>query len=235
MQCPQLIVLDLDGTLIDSAPDLAYAIREMLDHLGRKQVSEQQVRNWIGNGVSMLVKRALNGEMQAEDEPLEFNRAFEVFSNIYVENVSVRSTLYPGVIQGLQQLSSSGFNLACITNKHSRFTRPLMERTGLGHYFDYVGCGDDFEHLKPHPLPLVKTAERFDANPAQSVMVGDSLNDIQAARAAGFRVCCVSYGYLNGLRVEDLNADLVIDSLTDLPKVFNGQPDRQNSHPCTSH
>ena len=220
MQRPKLIVIDLDGTLIDSAPDLTFAASEMLRHLGRAQVAEDRVREWIGNGADMLVKRALTGKMRPEEDPPEFQRALDVFSEIYAGNVSVRGSLYPGVIEGLQQLDEAEFNLACVTNKHSRFTRPLMERTGLGRYFDYVGCGDDFEHLKPHPLSLMKTAERFDVAPARSLMVGDSVNDVQAARAAGFQVFCVPYGYLNGLRVEDLNADLIIDSLADLPNVF---------------
>ena len=220
MQRPELIVIDLDGTLIDSAPDLAFAASEMLSRLGRAKVAEERVRKWIGNGAGMLVKRALTGEIWPEEDPPEFQRALDVFSEIYTDNVSVRSSLYPGVIEGLQQLGKAGFNLACVTNKHSRFTRPLMERTGLGRYFDYVGCGDDFEHLKPHPLSLLKTAERFDVAPEQSLMIGDSSNDVQAARAAGFRVFCVPYGYHNGLRVEDLNADLIIDSLADLSSVL---------------
>jgi len=220
MQRPELIVIDLDGTLIDSAPDLAFATSEMLKRLGRTQVAEERVRNWIGNGADMLVKRALTGEMRPEKEPMEFQRALDVFSEIYADNVSVRSSLYMGVTEGLQQLREAGFNLACVTNKHSRFTLPLMERTGLGRYFDYVGCGDDFEYLKPHPISLIKTAERFNVAPVRSLMIGDSVNDVQAARAAGFQVFCVPYGYLNGLRVEDLNADLIIDSLSDLPNIL---------------
>jgi len=220
MQRPELIAIDLDGTLIDSAPDLAFAASEMLKRLGRAQVAEERVRDWIGNGADMLVKRALTGEMVPEKNPVDFQRGLDVFSEIYADNVSVRSSLYDGVTEGLQRLQKAGFSLACLTNKHSRFTRPLMKRTGLGPYFDYVGCGDDFEQLKPHPSSLLKTAERFNVAPARSLMVGDSVNDVQAARAAGFQVFCVPYGYLNGLRVEDLNADLIIDSLADLPNVL---------------
>ena len=104
MQRPELIVIDLDGTLIDSAPDIAFAASEMLSRLGRAQVAEKRIRDWIGNGADMLVKRALTGEMRPEEDPPEFQRALDVFSEIYADNVSVRSSLYPGVIEGLQQL-----------------------------------------------------------------------------------------------------------------------------------
>lgn len=220
MLTPDLVVFDLDGTLIDSAPDLAYAVNLMLDRLGREKVSEDQVRDWIGNGLSMLVKRALTGERQPLEDPPELAEALTTFSDFYAENIHVKSTVYSGVVEGLRELQNKGINLACVTNKIARFSRPLMERTGLAEYFDYLGSGDDFAQLKPHPLPLVKAAEWFKANPANSLMVGDSANDVKAARAAGYKVFCVPYGYLNGIPVEALNADLVIDSLADLPDLL---------------
>lgn len=218
LQNPQLIIFDLDGTLIDTAPDLVYATKVMLDQLGYRPIDEAHMTGWIGNGISMLIKRALTGEMNPSHTPDDFDQAFTIFAKAYADNVFNRSTIYPGVIDGLEQLKDNNFNLACITNKLSRFTQPLMEQSGLAGYFDFVGSGDEFDQLKPHPLPLISTARRFNVDPLKSLMVGDSQNDVGAGRAAGFYVVCVSYGYLNGGRVDDLKADLVIDSLADLPQ-----------------
>ncbi len=220
MQRPELIALDLDGTLVDSAPDLAYAVEQMLVRLEKPAVTHEQVRGWIGNGVNMLVKRALTGRMEAEENPQGFERALQVFSGIYEQNISDRGTLYPGVLDGLRQLKSEGFVLTCLTNKHSRFTHSLLDKTGLSEFFDFVVCGDTFEQRKPHPMPLLKTAERFNADPTASVMVGDSINDIKAAKAAGFKAVCVPYGYKGKYSVDELAADHVVNSLAELPALF---------------
>lgn len=217
---PELIVIDLDGTLIDSAPDLAYALEGMRRRLGLPPLRKEVMSQWIGNGVSLLVKRALTGEMEPAGEPERFEEAMAVFSEIYAAHLFDRGGIYPGVWEGLEKLKGEGYLLACVTNKHSRFTRPLMERSGLGRYFDYVGCGDEFERQKPDPLPLLKTAERFGVEPAKAVMVGDSINDVRAGRAAGFTVVCVPYGYRGDCSVADLKADGVADTLADLPLLF---------------
>lgn len=220
MRYPELIVMDLDGTLIDSAPDLGYAIEKMLAALDKPAVSSRQVRDWIGNGMNMLVKRALTGKKNPEEHPEGFEHALQIFSDIYAQNISERGSLYPGVIEGLRQLQSDGFKLACLTNKHSKFTHRLLEKTGLSGFFDHIVCGDTYEQRKPHPLPLLKTAERFNVDPARSVMVGDSINDISAAKAAGFRAVCVPYGYMGDYTVDELAADHVVDSLAELPALF---------------
>ncbi len=220
-QQPELIAMDLDGTLIDSAPDLSFAIEQMLSRLEKPGVTSEQVRSWIGNGVNMLVKRALMGRMDPPEEPQDFQRALHVFSEIYEQNISGRGTLYPGVLDGLRELKSEGYVLACLTNKHSRFTYSLLDKAGLSDFFDFVVCGDTYEQRKPHPMPLLKTAERFNADPAASVMVGDSMNDIKAAKAAGFRAVCVPYGYIGKYSVDELDADHVVNSLTELPALFD--------------
>lgn len=220
---PELIVLDLDGTLIDSAPDLAFALEEMLRRLGLSPIRKEVIGQWIGNGVSHLVKRALSGGSAPAGEPERFEEAMAVFSEIYAARLFDRGEIYPGVREGLEKLKEEGYLLACVTNKHSRFTRPLMERSGLGRYLDYVGCGDDFERQKPDPLPLLKTAERFGVEPAKAVMVGDSVNDVRAGRAAGFTVVCVPYGYRGDRSVADLKADEVADTLADLPALFESR------------
>jgi phosphoglycolate phosphatase len=214
---PELIVFDLDGTLVDSAPDIAYAVDTMLTRLNRPQAGEQKVRGWIGNGVAMLVKRALTGEMWPEAEPLGFDEALPLFMDIYEANICDRSRLFDGVAEGLAQLKAAGYRLACNTNKNSRFTLPLLDQLGVSHYFDFIGCGDQFEKQKPDPEPLLKTAERLGVQPARSLMVGDSANDALAARNAGFMLVCVPYGYHGGAGVEVLEPDAIVESFIELP------------------
>jgi phosphoglycolate phosphatase len=217
---PELIAFDLDGTLVDSSPDLADAVDAMLGRLGLPPAGEPQVNRWIGNGVDMLVKRALTGEPWPQDKPPRFDEALTMFMDLYEANVCNRSRLFPGVAEGLKQLKSAGFRLVCVTNKHSRFTRPVLDRLGVLQDMDFVGCGDEFKKHKPDPYPLLKTAEFFAVEPSRGLMVGDSANDVRAARAAGFMVVCVSYGYHGGNGVECLEPDAVVSSLTELPALF---------------
>lgn len=217
---PELIVLDLDGTLIDSAPDLGHAVGEMSRRMGREVPSAEQVQGWIGNGVTLLIKRALTGEMNPAGEVPGYERAYALFSSIYEQNLCDRGRVYPGVREGLETLLEQGYTLACLTNKHSRFTPPLLERAGLAQYFEYVACGDTFEFRKPHPMPLQEIGRRFGVKAADSVMIGDSINDIQAAKAAGFVSVCVSYGYSGRYTPEELEADHTVDSLDQLPDLL---------------
>lgn len=217
---PRLVVVDLDGTMIDSAPDIAYATQVALQRLGLPAVDQADVRKWIGNGAAALVKRAMTGEMHPAAEPERLEQALAEYFDAYSAHLFERGAVFPGVFEGLRRLKQEGYALACVTNKNSRFTRPLMDVTGLGQYMDFVGSGDDFERHKPDPLPLLKTAEYFDVEPARSVMVGDSINDIEAGRAAGFMSVLVSYGYIGDYRPEDLGADRVVDNLNEVPGLF---------------
>ncbi|WP_082411835.1 HAD-IIIA family hydrolase, partial [Methylogaea oryzae] len=168
----------------------------------------------------MLVKRALTGEMWPEGEPERFDQALPLFMEIYAAHVCDRGGLFPGVLEGVAELKRQGYKLAVLTNKHSKFTLPLLEQLGVAAYMDYIGCGDQFDKHKPHPEPLLKTAERFGVRPEQCLMVGDSTNDVQAARAAGYGILVVPYGYRSCERVEDLGADGVIDSIAQLPALL---------------
>ncbi len=212
-----LILFDLDGTLVDSAPDLAFAVDGLLAGLNRPPAGIDAVRRWIGNGVPMLVRRALTGEMRPQRDPEGFAAALSAFDGLYSENLCRRSTLYPGVQEGLTQLRVEGYRTACLTNKHSRYTVPLLMGLGVYDDFDYVGCGDQFARHKPDPEPLLRTAERFGISPGRCLMVGDSETDVQAARAAGTGIVCVPYGYRACDRAEDLGADALIASIADLP------------------
>ena len=220
---PELIVFDLDGTLVDSAPDLAYSVDALLAAFNRPAVGPATVRGWIGNGVSMLVKRAFTGEMWPKQDPKELQKALSQFDLIYSENLCRRSSLFNGVREGLTELRAMGFHTACLTNKHSRYTLPILEQLGITEYLDYIGCGDQFSRQKPDPLPLLKTAEVFRLPPNRCLMVGDSETDVQAARAAGYAIVCVPYGYRSCEHVDGLGADAVIASIADLPAYLRAE------------
>ena len=206
------IVIDLDGTLLHTAPELAEAANRMLRDMGRSPVSQDLLMSYIGNGIHWLVKRALTGDMHAEPETALFDQALPVFEQHYTE-LLLDSKPFPNVIAGLDALKAAGYRLGCITNKVERYTNPLLKGIGMAHYFDIVLAGDTLPEKKPHPLPLLHTAQYFGCPIEQLLLVGDSLSDVQAARAAGCPVFCVPYGYNHGEPVETLNVDAVIPDL----------------------
>ena len=211
-----MVLIDVDGTLVDSVPDLAYCVDEMMKRQGREPWGEARVRDWVGNGVERLVRRALVGRLDGEPDEAEFERAYPIFLDLYADNTSRRSVLYPGVREGLDYLKRAGYALGCVTNKAERFTVPLLKDLGIYDDFAIVVSGDTLAHKKPHPEPLLHAARFFGVAPADSLMVGDSVNDVKAARAAGFMVACVPYGYNHGDDIRDAQPDLVIDTLADL-------------------
>jgi phosphoglycolate phosphatase len=213
----KMVMVDLDGTLIDTAPDIAACANRMLRELGRPDWPVATVMTWIGNGVPRLVKRALTGEMWAEPEPKLYEQALAVFEKHYAANVSELSRPFPGVVEGLKHLQDSGFSLACITNKAEAFTLPLLRDLGLHGYFKLVLSGDSLPRQKPDPLPLLHACRYFGITPDHGVLVGDSSNDVQAARAAGMPVICVTYGYNHGHDIRESHPDAVVDSLTEVP------------------
>ena len=213
----KMVMIDLDGTLIDTVPDLAAAANRMLADLGRPAWDMAHYRAWIGNGVPRFVKRALTGEMQAEPEATLNERALALFRRHYGEAVSDLSRPYPGVVEALERLQAQGFSLACITNKAATFTAPLLKNLDLHKYFKLVLSGDSLPKQKPDPLPLRHACAHFDIDTAHGVLIGDSSNDVQAARAAGMPVICVTYGYNHGHDIRQSLPDAVVDSLTEVP------------------
>jgi phosphoglycolate phosphatase len=213
---PQMILIDVDGTLVDSVPDLAWCVDEMMKTLGREPWGEERVRDWVGNGVERLVRRALIGQLDGEPDETEFEKAYPLFLELYAENTSKRSTLYPGVQEGLDYLQDAGYSLGCVTNKAEQFTLPLLQDLGIYDYFGIVVAGDTLPIKKPDPTPLLYAAEFFGVTPEQSLMIGDSKSDVTAARAAGFRIICMSYGYNHGEDIRIYEPDSVIDSMAEL-------------------
>ncbi len=213
----EMVLLDVDGTLVDTVPDLAWSVDTMLQEIGLPVRGEDKVRGWVGNGIETLVKRALTDADDGEPEAELFDQAFPLFMDIYADNAARHSRFYPGVEDGLEYLKQGDYRLGCVTNKRARFTEILLRSLGIYDDFGIVICGDTLPKRKPDPLPLLHAAEFFEVTPENSLMVGDSINDVGAARAAGFNVLCVSYGYNRGVDIRDAGPDVVIDSLSELP------------------
>lgn len=207
------IVIDLDGTLLHTAPELAESANRMLRDMARPPVSQQLLMSYIGNGISWLVKRALTGDMHAEPDVALFAHALPIFEKHYTE-LLLLSKPFDGVIEGLDAMKAAGYRLGCITNKLALYTEPLLKGIGMAKYFDIVLSGDTLPEKKPHPMPLLHAAHFFGIAADQLLLIGDSLNDALAARAAGCPVFCVPYGYNHGEPVDGLDLDAVI---TDLP------------------
>jgi phosphoglycolate phosphatase len=214
---PDMVLFDLDGTLVDSLPDIAHCVDLMLAELGLPPAGEAQVRLWVGNGAERLVKRALTRTLEGEPEDVaQFERARQLFLDFYAEHSDRHSRLYPGAREGLAYVRDLGCTVGCVTNKPEQFTERLLKTLGIFDQFQIVVSGDTLPKKKPDPYPLLYCAERYQADPARSVMVGDSVNDIQAARAAGFRILCVSYGYNHGNDIGTEGPDAVIGNLAEL-------------------
>jgi phosphoglycolate phosphatase len=204
-------LIDLDGTLLDTIPDLAAAANRMLCELGAAALPLEAVKGFVGRGIENLVSRCL--EASALPASVSEERALAIFSRCYEEESGLRTVLFPRVTQGLESLAAQGLRLACVTNKARRFTGPLLERTRLAGHFAVVVSGDDAEHLKPHPAPYLEACRRLGVRPAEALVIGDSRNDVIAAREAGCPVVCVPYGYNEGEAASQLQCDALVDDL----------------------
>jgi phosphoglycolate phosphatase len=213
---PEMVLIDVDGTLVDSVPDLAYCVDEMMKQLDMPALGEAKVREWVGNGVERLTRRALIGKLDGEPDEALFQKAYPIYLALYAENTSKRSVLYPGVKEGLAYLKSAGYKLGCVTNKVAQFTEPLLKDLGIYEEFAIVISGDTLPVKKPDPGPLLHAAKYFGVSPAHSTMIGDSVSDVKAARAAGFQIICMSYGYNHGVDIREAQPDAVIDSMAEL-------------------
>lgn len=209
------LTLDLDGTLLDSLPDLARAINDMLQELGESPRSLAEVGGFVGRGVADLVRRSLT---EGRDCRLDTAAALSVFRRHYTISNGREARPYPGVIEGLARFKSLGLPMAVVTNKAVEFAIPLLETTGLAGYFSLVLGGDSLPEKKPHPLPLAHAARHLGSQPHQNLHVGDSRHDAEAARAAGCPVALVPYGYSPG--VHNLDCDVIVASLVELANLL---------------
>lgn len=217
---PDLALIDLDGTLVDTVPDLAYCVDHTLRRLHKEPAGEQRVRDWVGNGLDMLLRRALTRQMDGRPDPAELDTAREIFFELYATHTSQSSRVYPGVREGLAFLAEHGVTLGVVTNKMTRFSERLLADLELLDRFALVVSGDTLPVKKPDPEPLLYAARRLGFDPAHGLLVGDSESDVAAARAAKFRIICVSYGYNHGRDIRQAQPDAVIDSLDGLRELL---------------
>lgn len=210
---PKLVLFDLDGTLLDCLPDLYAACVSMANDLHIPAPSLPQVEVWVGNGAAMLVQRVLANKFKPEQPDSRFEAALGLFMDAYQSLGNGQSQICPGVVSLLEFLKQQGVKQAVITNKPSRFTEPLLQQFGLLHYFDLVYCGDSFSHKKPHPMPLIKAAEAMQLGIEDCLMIGDSSNDINAAKACGMPCLGVRGGYSHGRDVAECEPNWVLDCL----------------------
>ncbi|WP_323011822.1 phosphoglycolate phosphatase [Castellaniella sp.] len=206
------ILFDLDGTLVHTIPDLAAAVNAMRLDMGQPPLPEALIATFVGKGVEQLVMRALGHDSPAPS--IDFvMRGLARFQDHYRVLNGRYSQLYPDVLAGLQAFRDQGARLAVVTNKGKAFTAPLLQHMGLADYFDAVVCGDTCERKKPDPLPLFHACDLLGIKPAQALFIGDSINDAQAAQAAGIPVLAVPYGYNEGQSVQSLPVDAIVETI----------------------
>ena len=214
------VAFDLDGTLLDTIHDLAAAVNSLLARGGWTVLPKDTIRDLVGKGMPNLLRRALAlAGAPAQGEAAMASLLAE-YQGIYGELLGRETVLYPGVVDGLARIRAGGFKLAVVTNKATRFVRPHLDQAAIGGYFDAIVGGDDATRKKPDAAPMYLAAERLGVAPSRMLMVGDSGNDVDAARAAGCPVLVVPYGYSEGLPVQNLGGDGIVDSLADVAAIL---------------
>ncbi len=206
----QAAIVDLDGTLVDTVGDFDVALNAMLGEHGLPRVDRGFIERTVGKGSEHLIRCTL---VEVDADPDLYESAWQAYQRHYQSINGLHSVVYSGVVEGLRRLLDAGWALACLTNKPGAFAKPLLAAKGLDGYFSQVFGGDAFARKKPDPLPLLQTCLALGSLPGRTLMIGDSSNDAQAARAAGCPVVLVSYGYNHGLPVAGVGADAVIDRL----------------------
>ena len=206
------VLLDLDGTLVDTVGDIATAANMMRASFGFAPLDPALIKTFVGKGIANLVARTLKDAV-GEVGPTALKVAVANFERQYERCFGDTSIPFAGVVEGLEALKDKGFRLACVTNKAEKFTLPLLEKTGLNRYFELTLSGDSLPEKKPHPLPLQHAAKFFECATAELLMIGDSMNDAEAARAAGCPVFIVPYGYNEGQQLRGLDCDVFIDDV----------------------
>jgi len=216
----KLLLFDFDGTLIDSAPDLALAINHTLKSIGHKAFSQDTIRSWVGNGAQTLVKRALSGKSEVDEniDEVLFKKALDIFLSFYAQNVCVATKAYPNVKSTLEKLKNKGYRLTIVTNKPYEFIEPILEGLELDALFELLVGGDTLAVKKPNPEPLLYVCEKLDVTTDETLMIGDSKNDILAAHAASIQSIGVSYGYNYGEDIGIYKPDLIVDDFADILK-----------------
>jgi phosphoglycolate phosphatase len=222
-------IVDLDGTMVDTLGDFEVALNRMLADLDLPAVTRALVERTVGKGSEHLIRSVLAHQLALPEAQAQapacdarsvdklYDAAWQRYQAHYRQINGAHSAVYPGVLQGLQQLQQAGWALACLTNKPLAFARDLLATKGLARHFSQVFGGDSFERKKPDPLPLLRTCEALGTSPQETLMVGDSSNDALAGHAAGCGVVLVTYGYNHGQPIRETPALAWVDALTDIP------------------
>ena len=206
-------IIDLDGTMVDTAPDFQVAINRLREELELAPLDLQTVKEFVGKGSENLMRRVLGVDFDADEVERRFGRALERYQHHYLQINGLYSEVYPEVQAGLTAMRERGLRLACVTNKPIAFARPLLEKTRLLPFFEVIYGGDSLSRKKPDPLPMLTVCRDFGIAPHEAVAIGDSSNDAEAARAAGCRSLTVPYGYNHGQPVQSIASDGIVGSL----------------------
>lgn len=218
----KVILFDLDGTLINSAPDLAVAVNHMLQKLNRNTFSEEAIDMWVGNGAQILVRRALSGQSVIDEnlDPSLVENALKIFLDFYGKNLCNATVAYPNVFDTLLSLKDKNYRLAIVTNKPFAFVEPILEGLGLSDLFELILGGDSLAEKKPSSAPLLYVCNTLEVEVKACVMVGDSKNDMLAANACGMQSVGVAYGYNYGEKIDVYAPTVVINDFAELLEVL---------------
>ncbi len=217
----QAVIIDLDGTMLDTAPDFLVAINRMRAEFNLADLDITTIKNFVGKGSENLIHRVLAEDFAEDQIALHFDTALASYQRHYLAINGNYSGLYPHVMEGLQAMRALGLRLACVTNKPVAFALPLIEKKGLADYFDVVYGGDSFTRKKPDPVALLQVCADFDLPPSQVLAIGDSSNDAKAARAAACPVLLVPYGYNHGEAIQNVESDGIVASLLEAANLIN--------------
>ena len=219
IQNKKLFIFDLDGTLVDTAPDFKNSINYMLNELNESEVSLEEIRNWVGYGARELIRRTVVDKNIPHDEQ-RIEEMLKIFLLHYTHNIDDDSVLFNNVRNVLEFLKNNGIKLAVCTNKMERLSNILLEKLNVLHMFDYLVGGDSLSKSKPDPFPLLNICEKLNTEISDSIMIGDSITDLNAGKGAGMPVVLVSYGYTDNKDIYN-EADLVINDFSQLKELVN--------------
>ena len=221
----KVILFDLDGTLVDSAPGLALAVDHVLKSWQREPFPADTIRSWVGNGAQTLVKRGLSGSTIIDDDIDSelFEQALDIFLDFYAQNLCVNTLTYPNVADTLNALKAKGYRLALVTNKPYDFIDPLLEGLALTNLFELCLGGDSLAKKKPDPMPLLHVCEQLGVDPSECLMIGDSKNDILAANAADMHSIGVTYGYNYNEHISHYEPDHVVENIGEIIALIGEQ------------
>lgn len=221
-------IIDLDGTMLDTVPDFEAALNGMRADLGLGPITQATIKPLVGKGSEKLVRDALLLDWDAARVEAAYDDAIAGYQRHYLAINGNRSTLFDGVIEGLQAMRDLGLRLVCVTNKPVAFTLPLLDQKGLAPYFEQVFGGDSFARKKPDPMPMLGACAALDLPPSRVVAIGDSSNDAESARGAGCFVLTVPYGYNHGRPVQEIQSDGIVDSLLDAARLIGAHNSAAN-------